>query len=198
MFLPRYAGFSARARLSLAGLLTVIPAAAFAQAAPPPVETPPGPPPAENVSYTYADVLRADPIYRRVILREPEERCEDDVAYERVERRSNTGGTVLGAIIGGAVGNQIGSGSGRAAATVGGAVVGGAIGSRAGANTTHTEVVRPGCRVVEVERESRELLGYDVEYRYKGEVYMARLNNDPGQRLRIRVAVSPVDEPSGD
>jgi outer membrane lipoprotein SlyB len=39
-------------------------------------------------------------------------------------------GTVLGAVVGGALGNQVGSGSGRTAATVGGAVAGGVIGNQ--------------------------------------------------------------------
>lgn len=183
--------------------LLVLPAAVFAQqpATSGPSSAPVGPPPAENVSYGYADVLRADPIYQRVIYREPEERCEDDVVYERVDSRAggNTAGTVLGAIVGGAVGNQIGSGSGRVAATVGGAVVGGAVGNRAGGNRGggyRGEEVRPGCRIVEVERENRELVGYEVEYRHKGDVYISRLNHDPGQRLQVRVAVSPVNEPA--
>ncbi|MEM1083997.1 MAG: glycine zipper 2TM domain-containing protein [Verrucomicrobiota bacterium] len=45
---------------------------------------------------------------------------------------SSTGGTLVGAAAGGLLGNQIGSGSGRTAATVGGALVGGAAGSHAG------------------------------------------------------------------
>lgn len=159
------------------------------------------PPVVETVSYDYAEVLRADPIYQRVIYSEPEQHCDDEAVYQRVEprRRGNGAGAVLGAIIGGAVGNQIGSGSGRVAATVGGAVVGGAIGNRAGQHDRDryepVEEVRPGCRIVEVERESRELIGYEVEYRHKGEVYISRLKNDPGHRLQVRVAISPVDEP---
>jgi len=39
--------------------------------------------------------------------------------------------------------------------------------------------------------EGRPLLGYDIEYRYRGEVYASRLNYDPGERLRVRVDVSP-------
>jgi outer membrane lipoprotein SlyB len=49
---------------------------------------------------------------------------------------SSTGGTLVGAGVGGLLGNQIGSGSGRTAATVGGALVGGAVGSHAGQNIT--------------------------------------------------------------
>ena len=39
------------------------------------------------------------------------------------------------------------------------------------------------------------MVGYDVEYMYKGEKYMSRLPYDPGNRLRVRVSVTP-DEPS--
>lgn len=49
---------------------------------------------------------------------------------------SSTGGTLIGAGVGGLLGNQIGSGSGRTAATVGGALVGGAAGSHVGQNVT--------------------------------------------------------------
>jgi uncharacterized protein YcfJ len=41
--------------------------------------------------------------------------------------------------------------------------------------------------------EQRRIAGYDVEYRYRGEVYVSRLNYDPGERLRVRVSVSPAD-----
>lgn len=49
---------------------------------------------------------------------------------------NSTGGTLVGAAAGGLLGNQIGSGSGRTAATVGGALVGGAVGSHAGKAVT--------------------------------------------------------------
>ena len=38
----------------------------------------------------------------------------------------------------------------------------------------------------------RQLIGYDVEYRYRGEVYMSRLDYDPGERLRVRISVTPA------
>jgi uncharacterized protein YcfJ len=37
----------------------------------------------------------------------------------------------------------------------------------------------------------RKIVGYDVEYQYKGEKYMSRLVHDPGNRLRVRVSVVP-------
>jgi len=155
---------------------------------------PPQPPvAAENVNFAYADVLRSNPVYDTVRSAAPREECYD----ERVERRdggNGTGGTVLGAIIGGALGNQVGKGDGRKAATVAGAVIGGAIGrDQATRNDGRYDSVERRCRVVDDFREERRLAGYDVEYRYRGEVYMSRLDYDPGDKLRVRVSVTPAD-----
>ena len=35
------------------------------------------------------------------------------------------------------------------------------------------------------------MVGYDVEYMYKGEKYVSRLPYDPGNRLRVRISVTP-------
>ena len=142
----------------------------------------------ENVTYGYAQVLRATPVYEMIRVRVPEQRCEGTS-----NRDDGTGGTVAGALVGGALGNQVGKGDGRKASTIAGAVLGGAIGRRIDRNNRVAGAGR--CRMVEVERDERRLTGYDVEYQYKGETYMSRLAADPGIRLRIRIAVSP-DDPS--
>ncbi|HAI59179.1 MAG TPA: hypothetical protein DCM32_04810 [Xanthomonadaceae bacterium] len=143
----------------------------------------------ENVSYVYAQVTRVDPIYETVRTRVPEERC-----YGSEVRHGGdpTGGTVIGALVGAALGNQVGKGDGRDAATVAGAVVGGAIGRNVDRNDGSAS--RGGCRVVEVEREERRIASYDVEYVHRGQTFMSRLPYDPGDRLRVRVSVQPVDE----
>ena len=87
----------------------------------------------ENVTYGYAQVLHAAPVYQMVRIPTTEQRCE-----------------------------------------------------RAG-----------HCRNVEVMYSERRLVGYDVEYQYKGEKYMSRMDSDPGSRLRIRISVVP-DEPTLD
>ena len=153
----------------VACLLCAVPALA----APPPAE--------ENVTYAYAQVLRATPVHGTVRVRVPEQRCERDGG-------DPTGGTVAGALIGGALGHQAGKGDGRKAATVAGAVVGGAIGRRVDRNNGSAGT---RCRTVEVERDEQRVIGYDVEYQYKGDTYMSRVGYDPGSRLRIRVSVSP-------
>jgi uncharacterized protein YcfJ len=48
------------------------------------------------------------------------------------------------------------------------------------------------CEMVQVEREFRRPIAYDVDYVYKGAKYRSRLPYDPGNRLRIRISVTPV------
>ncbi len=145
--------------------------------------------PGENVTYGYAQVLSATPAYEIVRTRSPEQRCDGQPVRDGGDA---TGGTVVGAIVGGALGNQAGKGDGRKAATVAGAVLGGVIGRNIDRNNGSSTTQR--CRTVEVEREERQVSGYDVEYMFKGEKYMSRLAYDPGNRLRVRVAVTPDDD----
>ena len=144
----------------------------------------------ENVTYGYAQVLRATPIYEMVRVRVPEQRCEGSS-----NRGDGTGGTVAGALVGGALGNQVGKGDGRKASTIAGAVLGGAIGRRIDRDNSVAGAGR--CRMVDVDRDERRLAGYDVEYQYKGEKYMSHLDADPGNRLRVRISLVPAPLNSG-
>jgi len=47
------------------------------------------------------------------------------------------------------------------------------------------------CRIVPVGREFRRPIAYDVDYVYKGTKYRSRLPEDPGNRLKIRVSITP-------
>lgn len=98
----------------------------------------------ENVTWAYAQVLRASPVYRMVQVPTTEQRCSSAAPASNAR------------------------------------------GARNG-----------GCRTVPVIYQERRLVGYDVEYIYKGETYMSRLAADPGARLRIRVSVLP-DDPAVD
>ena len=51
------------------------------------------------------------------------------------------------------------------------------------------------CRPVPVEREFRRPIAYDVDYVYKGARFRSRLPEDPGNKLKVRVAVTPVVAP---
>ena len=152
----------------------------------------------DGYSSYYSGYDRDDRRYdRRDYRRDNRRDYRNDRRYYRGDRRNyrqcdkGTGGTVIGAIVGAALGNTVGDGDGRRAATVAGAVAGGAIGHNIAQRRAEAEA--RGCQLVEVEREQRQVVGYDVEYMYKGEKYMSLLPYDPGNRLRIRVSVTPDD-----
>lgn len=50
---------------------------------------------------------------------------------------------------------------------------------------------KPRCRSVPAHKEFQRPIAYDVDYMYKGMKYRTRLPEDPGNRLRIRISVSP-------
>ena len=147
--------------------------------------------PAENVRYDYAQVLRVEPVYQTLRATRTEERC-DDVPVVEIRSRARAAGSegqdsgVLSRMVESVRGMFGREESGQpqpppeeapASAT-----------ARGGAN----------CRLVQVERQFQRPIAYDVDYVYKGTKYRSRLGEDPGNRLRIRVTVTPwVGEPAG-
>lgn len=157
----------------------------------------------------YAQVLSARPIYREVRVREPQRECWDEQvvyredSYDRGSRYSSnaerTVGTVLGGVIGGAIGHQFSAGSGQQIATAIGAVVGADIARNRYDRDGYREPVRrervayePRCRSYEQTRYEQRIDGYDVTYRYRGQVYNTQMPYDPGARLPVRVDVTPL------
>jgi len=105
----------------------------------------------ENVIFAYAQVLRADPVYERVLVTEQIERCDDNQSLRARDRFT-----------------------------------------RPPAENPADTLVEHGCHLVEEDREVNRLAGYDVEYRYRGDVFISRVAEDPGDRVRIRIAISPA------
>lgn len=77
-------------------------------------------------NYTRGEARQAQSVHRGTIT---------SIRNVKIEGNS-TGGAILGAVAGGLLGNQVGSGSGRDAATVGGAAAGGIAGSHIGKAVT--------------------------------------------------------------
>ena len=162
---------------------------------------PPGAP--ESMHYGWADVLRVDPVYDDAVAGGPQQECyEEQVLQEPAQANApddgkRVGATVLGAIFGGIVGSRFGKGDGRKAATAAGAVAGGVVGNNLASSNDAARVppryaTQRRCRQVEGAAQ-RHVVGYDVEYRYRGEVYSSRMNNDPGDRMRVKVTVTPAE-----
>lgn len=121
--------------------------------------------PIENVRMDYAQVLRVEPVYQTLHATRAEQQC-DPPADPPAQ------GKGFSRIVG-AVRNALSKDA-----------------------TTPTPQQDGGnCRMVQVQREFRRPIAYDVDYLYKGMKYRSRLPEDPGNRLRVRVSVTPYVAP---
>ncbi|MFK8028990.1 MAG: glycine zipper 2TM domain-containing protein [Gammaproteobacteria bacterium] len=152
--------------------------------------------------YDFAEVLEVEPLFRRVRTTVPRRECWDEEVTVRTRdrdrrSRSSVGSVIAGGVIGGVIGNQFGSGSGNDAATAVGALLGSAIAGNKGRDRNRGEYVEERVELVErceTRRETREeerADGYRVTYVYAGREYTTRTETDPGDKLRVRIAVTP-------
>lgn len=166
--------------------------------------------------YVYADVVDVEPLIQRHTVREPHEECTRDSyatsSYGRhgshrhhgrhdyhqdYHRGSHGNGaaTLLGGVIGGLLGSQFGGGNGKKALAITGAMVGASIANQASRRRleTHTSRYAPQrCTTVVTSREVETTTGYDVRYHYQGQEFVKRVEEHPGDRIRVRVDVTPV------
>lgn len=108
--------------------------------------------------------------------------------------------TVVGGVVGAVLGSKVGGGSARYATAAVGSMVGGMAGRQIYEQTQRDRYVRPGVvRVCDPEpvdgRYGSYRTGgasaYDVTYEYNGRQYTRRMDYHPGDRIRVRVDVSP-------
>ncbi len=150
--------------------------------------------------FDYAEVIESTPIYRTVEVSVPREECwtEEVVSHRRPHSQSNTP-AILGTIIGGALGNAVGHDkSNKRVGAVVGAVLGHSIGrdivaASSRGRVTEVETVRQ-CETVYDSHDEERLLGYQVRYRYHDKDYSVRMDDDPGEFVRVRVDVQPVSQ----
>lgn len=149
---------------------------------------------ADNGFTDKARVISSQPLYEIVRVNQPEERCWNEQVHHRGGYRSDSyTPSIAGAIVGGVVGNQFGKGSGKDAMTVAGALLGASVGNDLGKRPTRGYVSSERrCEVVDHFREHEELVGYDVKYRYKGQVFQTRTARDPGKFIDVHVSVVPA------
>lgn len=148
--------------------------------------------------FDYAEVIESTPIYRTVEVSVPREECwtEEVVTHRRPHSQSSTP-AILGTIIGGALGNAVGHDkSNKRVGAVVGAVLGHSIGrdivaANSRGRVTEVETVRQ-CETVYDHHDEERLLGYQVRYRYHDKDYSVRMDDDPGEFVRVRVDVQPV------
>jgi uncharacterized protein YcfJ len=161
----------------------------------------------ESAHYGWAAVLRVDPVYDEqaaaaaVTTAAPQQECWEEQVPVGAGSSADIGSgrrtvaTMIGAVVGGLLGNQVGKGDGRSAATVAGVVAGGIVGNQVATERpqyTTQRRCRPKMSGVGAAG-ARHVVGYDVEYRYRGEVFTSRLAYDPGDRMRVKVSVTPAE-----
>jgi len=145
-----------------------------------------------------AKVISASPIYETVTVNEPETRCWNEQVYHRRPNNRNDSytPTIAGAIVGGAVGHQFGKGDGKDVMTVAGMLLGGSIGNDLGKKPVQGRryaTTEKRCETVDNYRETRELVGYNVQYKYRGKSYWTETNSDPGKYLQLKVSITPME-----
>ena len=111
----------------------------------------------------------------------------------RQQEKTNVGkGAAIGAVTGGVIGHQVDSGGGTAA----GAILGGILGhqiERRNEKDDQPDLDRSRCRYLSAGNDRLE--GYDVRYEYGGREYVTRLNEEPGQRLRVGTDINSDGTP---
>ncbi|NIJ68383.1 uncharacterized protein YcfJ [Xanthomonas sp. 60] len=149
----------------------------------------------ENLKFDYAQVLNVEPVFQTLRATRTEEHCEpvttrtlapvNVTGEEPVEEKGRFGRLWE------SVRSIFKTGEGEATPGQPVAEV------PATAAPTGPMLTRD-CRIVPVGREFRRPIAYDVDYVYKGTKYRSRLPDDPGNRLKIRVSITPwVGEEQG-
>ncbi len=124
--------------------------------------------PVENVRIDYAQVLRVDPVFQVLSATRMEQQC--DGRPVPVKPPANGLSRIVGKVK-----EVLSSGD-----------------SEAGTGSSNAQ----DCHLVPVAREFRRPIAFDVDYMYKGMKYRSRLPVDPGNRVRVRVSVTPYLAPA--
>lgn len=149
----------------------------------------------------YAELISAVPVSKPVEVPTSSRECSQvPVTYTQTVAREQTStptNVIVGGLIGGVIGNQVVNGSKRDAATVLGAATGGYLGyERAKRKNAPQTVERvrheERCRTVKGSRTELQPDGYDVTYRYQGQVFTTRMPTPPPARFPVTLSVEPV------
>lgn len=140
----------------------------------------------------YARVVGVTPQTEQV--NQPRQQCwmEQGTVYQPPPQRG-VGGSIVGGVVGGLIGSQFGGGNGRIASAAVGAVAGAVIGDRVENDQYPAQVAyeQPQRRCRMVDHWETRTNGYAVTYTYRGHTYTSVMPYHPGERIRVRVSVTP-------
>ena len=140
----------------------------------------------ENVKFDYAQVLNVEPVFQTLRATRTEEHCEPvstrtlapvNVTGEEPQEEKGRFGRFMDSVRS-IFKREDGSTEDMAPVVEAPAANNGPLLTRE-------------CRIIPVGREFRRPIAYDVDYVYKGTKYRSRLPEDPGNRLKIRVSITP-------
>lgn len=123
----------------------------------------------ENVRTEYARVLRAEPVYQTLRATTMVESCGQSTPTVTGEEPKRGLAKVVGAVK-----DALTPGTGK-----------------------DKDVPAEDCRMIPAEREFHRPIAYDVDYVHHGVKYRSRLPYDPGNRLRVRVSITPIVPATG-
>lgn len=150
--------------------------------------------------YDFARVKHIEPVYDYVRVSKPVRTCQKPT-YRYSKHRHNNAmtATIVGAAVGGTIGNALGyRKSSKGLGTLVGAVIGGSIGHQIGHIRSHSSrqnysaYHQPECRLIYNRDKERRLTGYRVTYRYQGETFESFVRQHPGNKIKIKINVSPA------
>ena len=150
----------------------------------------------DSSHYDWAKVLDAEPVTQVMRVPHEGEVCWDQQVHRVVPQHRSATPLIFGAIIGGVIGNQFGGGSGKTALTMAGAALGSSIAAdeQRRRYPSHYYIAKEKRCAIQTDWRSEErIVAWDVTYRYKGEVYQTRMRDAPGERIRIRVDIQPIE-----
>jgi uncharacterized protein YcfJ len=139
----------------------------------------------------FARVVNVTPQFEQVNY--PRQECVTEYVPVQRQQQRGIGGSIIGGVAGGILGNQVGGGSGKTAATAAGAIAGAIVGDRM-ENTNNQGMVSEQqavqrCRTIDNWQTRNS--GYTVTYEYRGFTQTTVLPQHPGDRLPVRVSITP-------
>lgn len=144
---------------------------------------------------TWADVVAAVPVTETIHIPQEREVCRDEQVYYPVQQYRSATPLIFGALLGGVIGNQFGGGHGQDLMTVAGAALGTSIAADQQARrhpAGYTVGTERRCQVETDWRTEERVVAWDVTWVYLGEEYTTRMDEHPGEQVRVRVQVDPV------
>jgi uncharacterized protein YcfJ len=152
---------------------------------------------AQTTTYVDAPVVKSEPIVEVVTRKIPHEECRDEQVkmVESGGDHSPTSG-LMGAAVGGALGGAAGHDSRYQPLLIG---AGALLGASVGTDIAHQRsaqsyyVTERHCGIDYELRDSERVVGYRVGYRYQDNIYYTRTETPPGDSIRLRIDVSPLD-----